>query len=95
MQQGPLHDSRSLTPNVKAAIESLLARPLHENESVAVRTYEPHKAPTGPRRKTLVAGLKGYFAEIDEQVRDVPKDHIENAIDEAIRSVRPTCGPVR
>ena len=95
MHQSPLHSARKLPPGIKVALESLLGRALKDNESVSVHTYEAHEAPTERVRKAALRGLKQHFAEIDEQLKDVAKEEHEEAIEEALRSVRPAYRPVR
>ena len=95
MQQSPLHSSRSLPPSVKVALESLLGRALRDNESISVRTYEAHEAPSDEAREAALAGLRRHFEQVDDQLRDVSKKEHEEAIEEALRSVRPDCRPLR
>jgi hypothetical protein len=95
MQEGPLHNSRKLSPVVKQALESLLGRTLKDQESISVRTYEAHEAPSDEVREAALRRLKKHFAQVDEQLKDAPKEEHENAIEEALRSVRPAYRPLR
>jgi hypothetical protein len=95
MQQSLLHNGRDLPPSIRAALETLLGRPLKDNETVSIRTYESHQVPSQEVRETALRGLKRHLAQIDEQVQDVPKEEHEEAIEEALRSVRPAYRPVR
>ena len=95
VQQTSLHSARTLSPAVRGAIETLLGRSLGDDEAVSVRAYQPHEAPTDRERPVLVEGLRRYFAKIDEKLKDVPDQDLDEAIDEAIRSVRPGYRSVR
>jgi hypothetical protein len=95
MQQSPLYNTRKLSPATKGALESLIGRALHDNETVSVRTYQAHEAPSGEVREAALDGLKQLFAQTDKQLEDVPKEDQEEAIEEALRSVRPTYRPVK
>jgi len=95
MQQSPLHASRDLPPALRVALETLLGRALEEDETVSVRTYDAHEAPSEEVREAALRGLSQHLAQIDEQIEDVPKEEHEEAIEEALRSVRPAYRPVR
>ena len=86
--------SNDLSPAQKAALESLLGRPVHDGEAVSVRTFEP--AVVSQQRRQEIAGeLKQYFAEVDAARKPVPSEETEAAIAEALRSVRPGFRPHR
>jgi hypothetical protein len=93
MQQSPLRNSRSLPPDVRVALESLLGRALKDNESISIRTFEAQEAPGEAVREAALAGLKRHFEHVDEQLKDVSHSEHEEAIEEALRSVRPDCRP--
>ena len=95
MEQSPLHNARRLSPIVKLALESLLGRPLKDNESISVHAYEPSEAPRDEVRAAVLRGLTDHFARIDEQPKDVARDEHEEAIEEALQNVRPGYRPIR
>ena len=93
MQQSSLHSARELSPAVRNALEGLLGRSLNDDEAVSVRAYEPHEAPASEYQRTTAWGLRQYFANIDQKLKDVPEDELDEIVDEAIRSVRPGYRP--
>jgi hypothetical protein len=95
MQQSALHSARGLSPDVRNAVETLLGRTLKDDEAVSVRAYQPHEAPAAEQQRSAVRGLEQYFSKIDERLKDVPEDQLDEIIDEAIRSVRPGYRSVR
>ena len=95
MQQSSLYSARWLSPDVRNALETLLGRTLSDEEAVSVRPYQPHEAPAIEQERSAVRGLEQYFAKIDQRLRDIPEDELDETIDEAIRSVRPGYQSVR
>ena len=93
--ESSLHSARNLSPAVRQALESLLGRALNDEESISVRTYEPHEAPGAEARRAAVRGLERYFAEMDARRESVSEKELDEALDEALRSVRPGYTPVR
>jgi hypothetical protein len=86
-----IRNAKDLSPDQKAAIESLLGRQLVD-EAISIRTIEP-PALSNEQKRQLAEQLKKYFAEVD--ARRVPGStaEAEDVIDEAIRSVRPGYRP--
>jgi hypothetical protein len=93
MQQSSLHSARGLSPAVRNAVEALLGRTLKDDEAVSVRAYQPHEASAAEHRRSAVRGLRQYFTNIDQKLKDVPEDELDEIVDEAIRSVRPGYRP--
>jgi hypothetical protein len=89
-----IRNAKTLSPDQKAAIESLLGRQLLESEDISVRAFEP--APVSDQRRREIADeLRKYFAEVDANRRDVSDEEAEEIIDEALRTTRPNYRPVR
>jgi len=87
-----IRNATDLSPTEKAALETLLGRRVQDSEAVSVRTFEPaHVSPQ--HRQELVERLKEYFAEVDATRNPVAASAEEDAITEAMRSVRPTYRP--
>jgi hypothetical protein len=81
-------NANDLSPDQKAALETLLGRRVQDGEAVSVRTFEP--ATVSSQRKTEIAHeLKKYFAEVDASRKFVPVDEAEDILMEAMKSVRP------
>ncbi len=82
--------ARDLPVPVKAAIESLLGRPLQDDEQVSFRTYSRHGAPSGEARAAAARRLEEHLDRMATKVRDVSEEEMEAAVDDAMHQVRPT-----
>ena len=87
-----IHKAKDLTPDQKAAVESLLGRQILEGEAVSIRAFEPPVL-SDQRRQEIVDALKGYFAQVDANSRSVSAEEADEAITEAMRSTRPHYAP--
>ena len=87
-----IHKARDLSPDQKAAVESLLGRQILEGEAVSVRVLEPPVL-TDQRRQEILDSLKRYFAQVDANSRSVSAEDADEAITEAMRSTRPQYTP--
>jgi hypothetical protein len=87
-------NATDLSPDQKAALETLLGRRVQDREAVSVRTFEP--AALSPQRKLEIASeLKKYFAEVDASRKPVSDEEAVDIFNEAMRSVRPGYRPHR
>jgi hypothetical protein len=85
-------NAKDLSPDQKAAIETLLGRRVQEDEAVSVRTFEP--VTVSHHQKLEIANeLRRYFAEVDAARKPVSEEETEEIIIEAMRSVRPGYRP--
>lgn len=87
-------NATDLSPDQKAALETLLGRRVQDSEAVSVRTSVP-AAVSLQRRLELANELREYFAEVDSSHKSVSAEDAEDIITEAIRSVRPGYRPHR
>jgi L-lactate utilization protein LutC len=87
-----IHKARDLSPDQKAAVESLLGRQILEGEAVSVRVFEPPVL-SDQRRQEIVDSLKRYFAQVDANSQSVSAEEADEAITEAMRSTRPHYTP--
>ena len=78
-----------LRPQTRAALEAELGRRLQDDEEVSIMAFAPHQAPTGEARREAARRLEEHLARIDEKTKSVSEAEIEDALDEAFRSVRP------
>ena len=85
-------NAKDLSPDQKAAIETLLGRRVQEGEAVSVRAFEPAAVPH-QRKLEIADELRKYFAEVDASHRPVSEEEAEDIITEAMRSVRPGYRP--
>ena len=83
-----IRQAKDLSPDQKAAIESLLGRRVLEDEAISIRAIEP-PALSEERKHELAGQLEKYFAEVDARRKPGSAEEAEDIIDEAMRSVRP------
>jgi hypothetical protein len=92
-----LHDVKDLSAEQRRAVETLLGRPVAEDESVSIKGIRPSGilpsriAPE--QRKEALEKLHQYFAKVDAQRRPVSEAEEEQIINEALRSTRPNYRP--
>ena len=86
-------NAEDLSPDQKAAVETLLGRRVREGEAVSVRTFEP--VTISRQRKLEIADeLRKYFAEVDARRKAVSEEEAEEIITEAMRSGAPAIVPI-
>jgi len=83
-----IRQAKDLSPDQKAAIESLLERQLQASEAISIRAIEPPVL-SDERKRQLAEELKSYFVEVDARRKQGCAKDAEGVIDEALRSVRP------
>jgi hypothetical protein len=84
-----IHKAAELRPQTRAALEAELGRPLQDDEEVSIMAFLPHAAPMGETRREAARRLEEHLTRIDEKTKSVPEGEIEDALDDALRSVRP------
>ena len=87
-----IHKAKDLSPDQKAAVESLVGRQILEDEAVSVRAFEPPVL-SDQRRQKIVESLKRYFAQVDANSKPVSAEEVDEAITEAMLSTRPNYAP--
>jgi hypothetical protein len=87
-----IRNAKDLSPDQKAAIESLLGRRILEDEAISIRAIEPPPL-SDECKHELAEQLKKYFAEVDARRKPGSPEEAEDIINEAIRSVRPSYRP--
>ena len=87
-----ISNAEDLSPDQKAAVETLLGRRVQKGEAVSVRTFEPARIPH-QRRLEIAGELRKYFAEADAARKPVSEEETEDIVTEAMRSVRPGYRP--
>jgi len=80
--------AKDLSPEQKAAVESLLGRSVSDRETVTVQAFE-EPALSAERRQEIVESLQRYFAEVDAKRRPVSSQEEDEIFEEAMRSSRP------
>jgi hypothetical protein len=89
-----IRNAKDLSPDQKAAIESLLGRRVLEDEDISVRAIQ-RPALSDERRQELLEQLRKYFAEVDARRKPASAEEAEEILTEAIRSTRPGYRPHR
>ena len=87
-----IRNVKDLSPDQKAAIESLLGRRVLEDEAISVRAIEPPPL-SDQRRQELAEELRKYFSEVDARRKPGSAAEAEEILTEAIRSTRPGYRP--
>jgi len=82
-----IRDVKDLSPDQKIAVESLLGRPVSEQETVSVQAFQP-PAISDQRRQEIVGALRQYFAEVDAKRQPVSAREADDIINEAMRESR-------
>lgn len=83
-----IHKAKDLSPDQRAAIESLVGRRILEDETISVRAIES-PALSEEQKHELVEQLKKYFAEVDTRRKPGSPQEAEDIINEAMKSIRP------
>ena len=84
-----VHQVKDLSADQRLAIESLVGRPLRDDESLTIRpSHILKEAPTGKEREHSFRQYQDHLDELARRVTNVSDDEIEAAIDEAVRHVR-------
>jgi hypothetical protein len=84
--------SADLSPNQKAAIEEILGRQLLDREAVSVHTVS---FPSAADRQAATENLREFLLDTKRQIPNCSEEELEDAITEAMRSVRPSYQPIR
>ena len=88
-----LHNVKDLSEDQRHAIESLLGRPLRDEESLTIRPAQVLKdAPAGAERNRAFRAYIDHLDTLAGRVKDVPEAEIDAAIDDAMRHVRRQAG---
>jgi hypothetical protein len=87
-------NAKDLSAEQKAVIESLVGRPILENEKISVRAIEPPEL-SHERRKEMAEALRKHFAEVDARRGPGSEEEAEEVLTEAMRSTRPDYRPHR
>ncbi len=84
-----IHKVSEIKSQMRTALEAELGRSLRDDEEVSIMAFEPHEAPAGKARKDAARGLQKHFNQIDQRTKNKPDEEMEDALNEALRSVHP------
>ncbi len=92
------HCVKDLSVEQKQAVESLLGRPVSDDESISVRALPSpvivESRLTNEERQAAVEKLNRYFAHVDAHRQSASDEEEEAIINDAIRSERPNYRPI-
>ena len=88
MPNTALRKVRDLSADVRSALESLLGRRLHEEETISVQAYPTHEARTGRERDATWHRIMERIDKTAARVAGVPESQLDALIDEAVDYVR-------
>jgi hypothetical protein len=81
-----IHKASDLKAETRVALEAELGRSLQDDEEVSIMAFLPHAAPSGGAH---TEAARKNFNLIDQKLKGVPEQEVQEALDEAIRDVRP------
>jgi hypothetical protein len=84
--------SAELTPNQKATLEELLGRQLLDRDAISVHTVS---VPSAAERLEATEKLREFLQDTKRPIPNCSEEELEDAITEAMRSVRPNYRPMR
>ena len=84
MRNSAMRKAADLAANERQAVEALLGRPLAQDETVAVRAYQTHEAPTGAARDAAYRRLMARIDNTASRVKGLPPEQLDALIDEAV-----------
>jgi hypothetical protein len=87
-----IRNAKDLSPDQKAAIESLLGRHILEDEEISVHAIQPPPL-SSQSRKEITERLKKYCADVDARRKPGSAEEAEEILNEAMRSARPSYRP--
>jgi len=84
-----IHKASELKAETRVALETELGRSLQDDEEVSIMAFFPHDAPTGEARREAGQKLEDHFNRINQKLKGASAHETEEALDEALRGVRP------
>jgi len=85
MPNSALRKARDLSPDIRGALESLLGRPLREEETISVQVWPTQEAPTGAQREDAWRRLMERIDRTAARATDIPEAELDALIDEAVQ----------
>ena len=82
MAESLLRRANDFTPEERHAVEVLVGRPLHAEESISVRVYP--SIPDEKQKAEAWRRLSLFMDRMAERVQDLPEEEVEAAIQEGI-----------
>lgn len=90
MSIGAIRNVPELEPAAKEWVQKLVGRPLRDDEQVSVRVFSVRPPGTPPERQAAAAKLDQLLDRMAQNMKDASDEEFDNALDEAMKAVRPT-----
>jgi hypothetical protein len=84
--------AESLSPTQKSVIEELLGRQILDQDAISVHTVS---LPSAAERQAATEKLRDFLQDTGRPSPNCSEEELEDALTEAMRSVRPSYRPVR
>jgi hypothetical protein len=84
-----IQKASELKPQTRAAVEAELGRALQDDEDVSIMACSSHESPAGDARREAAQKLRAHFERVDSLNLDADEKDAEDALNEALRHVRP------
>jgi len=84
--------STELTHNQKTVIEEILGRQILDQDAISVHTVS---LPSAAERQTATEKLRDFLQDTGRPSPNCSEEELEDALTEAMRSVRPSYRPMR
>ena len=89
-----IRSAKDLPPDQRLVLENLIGQHLSDQDNISVQRLAPSTHLTAERRREIAEGLRVHFAQVDAQRRSMSDKEAEQAIDDAIRAVKPRYRPI-
>lgn len=90
MDKVAIRSVHELDPLAKAWLQTLVGRELRDDERVSVRVFTVRPAPPPAARQAAGARLDQLLDKMAANMKDIPEEEFEAAVDEAMKAVRPS-----
>ncbi len=88
MQNVSIQKASELPLPLKSAVEQLLGRSIAPDEEISVTAVPPQRIPPSGSRAAVARKLEAFLNRRENNVRGLPEEEIDAAVDEALHLVR-------
>jgi hypothetical protein len=92
MHNVSIQKASELPPQLKAAVEQLLGRPIDADEEVSIAAVPPQQIAPSQSRASVAEKLDAFLSRRAAKVCEVPDKELDAVIDEAIDHLRHSRG---
>lgn len=90
MDKIALQNVQELAPEAKAWLQRVVGRELKDDEQVSVRVVTVRPVPSSACREEAADRMDQLLDKMAANMKDVPEEEFEAAVDEAMKAVRPS-----